>query len=54
MTQRHEQFLRMPDTTGVERLVDVVNNHGPDGFSAMGLLQQIVCQRGGRDFRNAR
>jgi hypothetical protein len=52
MTQRHEKLLRMPDTAGVEGLMNVLNNHGPDGFCAMGLLQQIVCQRGGRDFRN--
>ena len=52
MPQRHEQFLRMPDTTSAERLVNVVSDHGPDGFPAMGLLQQIVCQCGGRDFRN--
>jgi hypothetical protein len=52
MTQRHEQFLRMLDTTGVERPVNVVNDHSPDGFPAMGLLQQVVCQGGGRDFRN--
>jgi hypothetical protein len=52
MTQRHEQFLRMLDTTGVERPVNVVNDHSPDRFPAMGLLQQVVCQGGGRDFRN--
>jgi hypothetical protein len=52
MTQRHEKLLRMPDTAGVEGLMNVLNDHGPDGFCAMGLLQQIVCQRGGRDFRN--
>ena len=52
MPQRHEQFLRMPDTTSAERLVNVVSDHGPDGFPAMGLLQQIVCQGGGSDFRN--
>ena len=52
MAQRHEQFLRMPDTAGVERFMNVVNDHSPDGFSPMGLLQQIVCQGGGRDFRN--
>ena len=52
MPQRHEQFLRMPDTTSAERLVNVVSDHGPDGFPAMGLFQQIVCQRGGRDLRN--
>ena len=52
MTQRHEQFLRMLDTTGVERPVNVINDHSPDRFPAMGLLQQVVCQGGGRDFRN--
>src|SRR6266550_3787201 len=52
MTQRHEQLLRMLDTTGAERLVNVVSDHGPYGFPAMGLLQQVVCQGGGRDFRN--
>ena len=52
MAQRHEQLLRMLDTTGAERLVNVVSDHGPDGFPAMGLLQQVVCQGGGRDFRN--
>jgi hypothetical protein len=52
MTQRHEQFLRMLDTTGVEHPVNVVNDHSPDRFPTMGLLQQVVCQGGGRDFRN--
>jgi hypothetical protein len=52
MPQRHEQFLRMPDAASAERLVNVVSDHGPDGFPAMGLLQQIVCQGGGSDFRN--
>jgi hypothetical protein len=42
----------MPDTAGAKRLVNVVSDHGPDGFSATGLLQQIVCQGGGRDFRD--
>jgi hypothetical protein len=44
MSQRHEQFLRMPDAAGAECLVNVVSDHDPDGFPAMGLLQQIVCQ----------
>jgi hypothetical protein len=52
MTQRHEQFLCVSDTAGFERLVNVVNDHGPDGFPTVGLLQQIVCQGRGRDFRN--
>ena len=42
----------MLHTAGAKRRVNVVNDHGPDGFAAMGLLQQIVCQGGGRDFRN--
>jgi hypothetical protein len=52
MTQRHEQFLCMFDTAGFERLMNVVNDHGPDGFPTVGLLQQIVCQGRGGDFRN--
>ena len=28
MAQRHEQFLRMLDAAHVERLVNVVNDHG--------------------------
>ena len=35
MTQRHDQFLRMPDTTGVERPVNVINDHSPDRFPAV-------------------
>lgn len=42
----------MLHTAGAECRVNVVNDHSPDGFAAMGLLQQIVCQGGGRDFRN--
>ena len=52
MPQRHEQFLRVLHTAGIECPVNVIDDHGPDGFPAMGLFQQIVCQRGGRDFRN--
>ena len=52
MPQRHEQFLRMSDAASAERLVNVVSDHGPDGFPAMRLFQQIVCQGGGRNFRN--
>ena len=42
----------MLHTAGIECPVNVIDDHGPDGFPAMGLFQQIVCQRGGRDFRN--
>ena len=52
MPQGDEQFLRMPDAASAERLVNVVSDLGPDGFPAMGLLQQVVCHGGGSDFRN--
>ena len=42
----------MLHSAGAERRVNVVNDHGPDSFAAMGLLQQIICQGGSRDFRN--
>ena len=32
--------------------MNVVNDHGPNGCAAIGLLQQIVRQGGSRDFRN--
>jgi uncharacterized protein (DUF2249 family) len=38
MTQRHEQFLRMLNTASAKRRVNVVSDHGPNGFSAMALL----------------
>ena len=46
MPQRHEQLRSMSDATLVESFVNVVNNHGSDGFAAMGLRQQIVRQSG--------
>src|SRR6476646_10310184 len=42
----------MLHAAGTERRMNVVNDHGPDGFAAMGLPQQIVRQGGCRDFRN--
>jgi hypothetical protein len=39
MTQRHEQLLCMSDTAGVERLMNVVNDHSLDGLPTAGLLQ---------------
>ena len=42
----------MADTASVERLMNVVNDHGPNGCAAIGLLQQIVRQGGSRNFRN--
>jgi hypothetical protein len=41
MAQRHEQFLRMLYAASIESLVNIVDDHGPDGFSAMGL--QFSC-----------
>jgi hypothetical protein len=38
--------VQLFDATLVESFVNVVNNHGSDGFSAMGLRQQIVRQSG--------
>ena len=38
MTQRHELFLRMLHTASAKRRVNVVSDHGPNGFPAMGLL----------------
>ena len=42
----------MADTASVERLMNVVNDHGPNGCAAIGLLQPIVRQGGSRNFRN--
>ena len=38
------------DATGVEGLMDVVNDHLPNGSTAVGLLQQIARQGRSRHF----
>jgi len=50
MPQRHEQLRRVSDPTLVERFVNVINDHGSDGFAAMGLRQQVVRQCGRSHF----
>jgi len=45
MPQRHEQLRRVSDPTLVERFVNVINDHGSDGFAAMGLRQQVTWCR---------
>ena len=50
MPQRHEQLRSVSDATLVESFVNVVDDHGSDGFAAMALRQQIVCQCGRSDF----
>jgi hypothetical protein len=40
--QRHEQLRRMPDSTLVERFVNIVDDHCSNDFPAMRLLQQIA------------
>ena len=42
----------MADTASGERLMNVVNDHGPNGCATIGLLQQVVCQGGSCDFRD--
>jgi hypothetical protein len=41
MPQRHEQLRSVSDATLVESFVNVVDDHGSDGFAAMELRQQI-------------
>jgi hypothetical protein len=42
----------MSDATFVESLMDVVSDHGSNGFTAVRLLQQIGRQSGSSDFRD--
>jgi polyhydroxyalkanoate synthase len=48
--KRSEQIGSMPHPTLVEGFVDVIDDHYPNGFPAVRLLQQIVRQSGRCDF----
>jgi hypothetical protein len=37
MAKGHKQFLRVSDAACAKRLVDIVDNHCPDRFAAIGL-----------------
>jgi hypothetical protein len=50
MLKRPEQLGSVPHPTLIESFVDVIDDHCPNGFPAVRLLQQIVRQSGSRDF----
>jgi hypothetical protein len=43
--ESHEQLLRVFDTSGTKCLLNIVNDHCPDRFTAARLLEEIVSQR---------
>jgi hypothetical protein len=46
MPQCHEQIAGMLNVSGVKRLVNIMDDHGPDGFCPARLVQQIARQSG--------
>ena len=50
--KRPEQFGSMLHSTIVEGLVDVVDDHPPNGLAAVRLMQEVVCQSRRGDFRD--
>jgi hypothetical protein len=47
--ERPEQLGSVFHSTLAESLADIIDDHPPNGLTAVRLVQQVVCQ-GGRDY----
>jgi hypothetical protein len=52
MSQRHEQLRAVPNVFRIQRLVNILDDHGQDSLGTICLFEQIVCESGRSDVRN--